>query len=134
MGKDVETLIKEVMDCAIEVRRILSSGYLEKVYENALMIELESAGLKARCQQPISVLYKGHVIGEFSTDIIVDDCLVLELKAVENLKDAHELQLVNYLTALGIDDGLLINFGNSDKIQIKRKYRVYSPRTTKQKT
>ena len=125
MAMDIELLIKKVLDCAIVVRKALGAGFLEKVYERALIIELESVGIKAISQQPIEVRYKGHVIGEFVADIIVENCLILEIKSVENIVDAHEVQLVNYLTATGFDNGLIINFGNLNRIQIKRKFRVY---------
>ena len=125
MGMDIELLIKKVLDCALNVRKVLNTGFLEKVYERALMIELESAGLFAICQQPIEIRYKGRIIGEYVADIVVENCLILEIKAVENIIEAHEVQLVNYLTATGIDNGLVINFGNPNKIQIKRKYRIY---------
>ena len=125
MEMDIELLIKKVLDCAIVVREALGAGFLEKVYERALIIELESVGIKAISQQPIEVRYKGHVIGEFVADIIVENCLILEIKSVENIVDAHEVQLVNYLTATGFDNGLIINFGNLNRIQIKRKFRVY---------
>ena len=122
---DIELLVKQVMDCAMIVRRKLTSGYLEKVYENALTIELRKAGLLAQQQQPLEVKYDDQVVGFYVPDIIVENCLILEIKAVEHLQEANEAQLVNYLTTTGIEDGLLINFGNLSKIQIKRKYRTY---------
>lgn len=125
---DKEVLIKRVLDCAIIVRKALSPGYVEKVYENALMLELLKAGINARQQVPIEVKYEGHVVGNYFADILVEDCVVVELKAVQELNEAHQAQLVNYLTATGLDDGLLINFGNEEKIQVKRKYRIYKPK------
>lgn len=125
---DKEVLIKRVLDCAIIVRKALSPGYVEKVYENALMVELLKAGINARQQVPIEVKYEGHVVGNYFADILVEDCVVVELKAVQELNEAHQAQLVNYLTATGLDDGLLINFGNEEKIQVKRKYRIYKPK------
>ncbi|MBR6282790.1 MAG: GxxExxY protein [Muribaculaceae bacterium] len=121
---DIELLVKQVMDCAMIVRRKLTPGYLEKVYENALTIELRKAGLLAQQQQPLEVKYDDQVVGFYVPDIIVENCLILEIKAVEHLQEANEAQLVNYLTTTGIEDGLLINFGNLSKIQIKRKYRT----------
>lgn len=125
---DIELLIKQVMDCAMTVRRKLMPGYLEKVYENALVIELKKAGISAQQQQSLEVTYDGQVVGYYIPDIVVENCLILEIKAVEHLLETHEAQLVNYLTTTGIKDGLLINFGNQSKIQIKRKYRTYRPK------
>ena len=125
---DKEVLIKRVLDCAIIVRKALSPGYVEKVYENALMVELLKAGINAKQQVPIDVKYEGHVVGSYFADILVEDCVIVELKAVQELNEAHQSQLVNYLTATGLDDGLLINFGNEEKIQVKRKYRIYKPK------
>ena len=73
------------------------------------------------------VTYKGHVIGVFRADIVVDKCVIIELKAVAQLLPAHAIQLVNYLSVSGIDNGLLINFGSTERLEIKRKYRVYNP-------
>ena len=126
---DVETTIKTVLDCANNVRKTLGPGYLEKVFENALAIELQEAGLEFRQQFPISITYKNIIIGDYIADMLIENNLIVELKAVKDINPTHEAQLVNYLTATGIDDGLIINFGNEDKIQIKRKYRVYRPKT-----
>ncbi len=121
---DIEELIKLVNDCAVEIRRKLPQGYLEAVYKNAMVVELKNHDLKYETEKPINVEYKGYLVGEYRADIIVEEKLILELKAVNCLCTAHEVQLVNYLTATGIDNGLLINFGG-DKIQIRRKYRIY---------
>ncbi len=125
---DAENAIKAVLDCANNVRKALGPGFLEKVYENALAIELQEAGLEFVQQFPISISYRENIIGEYVADMLIENKLILELKAVKDITPAHEAQLVNYLTATGIDDGLLINFGNENKIQIKRKYRVYRPK------
>lgn len=121
---DVEDLIKAVMDCAVNIRRQLGPGYLESVYKNAMQVELRKNGLSYEVEKPINVYYDGVMVGEFKADIIVENLLILELKAVNSLLIAHEVQLVNYLTATGINDGLLINFG-SEQLQFKRKYRIY---------
>ena len=92
------------------------------------MIELSKAGISAKQQSSIIVKYDDKVVGEFIADIFVENCVIIELKAVQNINEAHQAQLVNYLTATGIDNGLLINFGNENKIQIRRKYRVYRPK------
>lgn len=125
---DIEQLIKQVIDCAVVVRTRLAPGYLEKVYENALLIELQGKGINAEAQKSLNVFYQGVNVGYFVADIVVEDSIIIELKAVHTLNTAHESQLVNYLTSTGIDHGLLINFGNEDKVQIKRKYRTYKPK------
>ena len=124
---DVEVLIKTVMDCAGRIRRCLGPGYLESVYKNAMIVELKKNGLSYEIEKPISVFYDDVLVGDFKADIVVEGILILELKAVRSLHMAHEIQLVNYLTATGIDDGLLINFG-SEELQFKRKYRIYRKR------
>jgi len=124
---DIEELVSAVMDAAMIVRRQLVSGYEEKVYKNAMCIELQKHDLQCKTEVRFAVLYDGIAVGNYKADIIVEDALVLELKATEALCMRDEVQLVNYLTASGIDDGLLINFG-SNPIQFKRKYRIYKPR------
>ena len=124
---NVEVLIKTVMDCAGRIRRCLGPGYLESVYKNAMIVELKKNGLSYEIEKPISVFYDDVLVGDFKVDIVVEGILILELKAVQSLHMAHEIQLVNYLTATGIDDGLLINFG-SEELQFKRKYRIYRRR------
>ena len=102
-----------------EVNRILGGGFLEKVYQNALILELENRGLKAESQVPITVLYKNAEVGEYFADIVVEDRVILELKAVESLEKVHEAQLLNYLKATGYKVGLLVNFTHP-KAVIKR--------------
>jgi GxxExxY protein len=102
-----------------EVNREFGAGFLEKVYQNALMIELEDRGLKAESQVPITVRYKNTDIGEYFADIVVEDRVILELKAVESLEKVHEAQLLNYLKATGYKIGLLVNFTHP-KAVIKR--------------
>ena len=122
--KDMDELIDSINNCAMRIRRQLPQGYLEAVYKNAMVIELRKLGLSFETEKPIKVFYDGLPVGEYKADIIIDNRLILELKAVQNLCTAHEVQLVNYLTATGIDDGLLINFGG-EKIDIRHKYRLY---------
>ena len=104
----------------------MGAGFLENVYENALRLELAMAGLQVKQQHPIPVLYRGEVVGDFCADLMIEDRLIVELKAVQNVAKEHEVQVVNYLAATGIDDGLLINFGSS--VTVKRKYREYKKR------
>lgn len=120
----IDQLITEVIECAKRIRRQLGPGFLEKVYKNAMVVELRKLKLNFETEKLIQVLYDGIVVGEYRTDIIVEGKLILELKATQDLSIANEVQLVNYLTSTQIDDGSLINFG-SDKLQFKRKYRIY---------
>lgn len=124
---DVEELVKEIMDCCVLVRKQLVPGYEEKVYTNALAIELNLHNMDFQSEVPVKVLYNGLCVGDYRCDFIVENRIILELKATACLTPANEVQLVNYLTATGIDDGLLINFG-SEKIQFRRKYRIYKPK------
>lgn len=119
-----DQLITEIIECAKRIRRQLGPGFLEKVYKNAMVVELRKLKLNFETEKLIQVLYDRIVVGEYRTDIIVEGKLILELKATQDLSIANEVQLVNYLTSTQIDDGLLINFG-SDKLQFKRKYRIY---------
>ena len=119
-----DQLITEIIECAKRIRRQLGPGFLEKVYKNAMVVELRKLKLNFATEKLIPVLYDGIVVGEYRTDIIVEGKLILELKATQDLSIANEVQLVNYLTSTQIDDGLLINFG-ADKLQFKRKYRIY---------
>ena len=119
-----DQLITEIIECAKRIRRQLGPGFLEKVYKNAMVVELRKLNLNFETEKLIQVLYDGIIVGEYRTDIIVEGKLILELKATQDLSIANEVQLVNYLTSTQIDDGLLINFG-ADKLQFKRKYRIY---------
>ena len=120
---DKEKLIKTIIDCVYNVRLQLGPGFLESVYKNALVLELKKHDIICKVEYPVNVYYDETVVGEFKIDLLVENSVILELKAVNNLVAAHEVQLVNYLTALHIDDGLLINFG-APKLEIKRKYRL----------
>ena len=121
---DIEELIKEIVSCAFEVRLRLKPGFLESVYKNALLIELRDRGINAEEEYPLKVFYKEEVVGEFRADIMVEEKVIVELKAVQELHIAHEAQLVNYLTVTKSDTGLLINFGGP-KLEVRRKYREY---------
>jgi len=114
-------LTEQIINCAFEVHKILGAGFLEKVYLNAMLEELKSRGLKAESQRGITVRYKDNIVGEYFADIVVEDVIIIELKALDKLNDLHELQLKNYLKATGIEVGLLINFGKS--VEVKRKYK-----------
>ncbi len=121
-----QLLTKTIIGCAFKVHNTLGAGFLEKVYENALRIELTRQGVRVEQQKPIQVYYEAEVVGDFIADLWVEDRVIVEIKAVQKIVKAYEVQLVNYLTATGIDIGLLINFGSS--VQVKRKYRTYTPK------
>ncbi|RME20210.1 MAG: GxxExxY protein [Candidatus Zixiibacteriota bacterium] len=114
-----DALTEQVIGCAYAVGNELGYGFLEKVYENALRIEIERAGLRVVQQQPIQVSYRGQVVGDFVADLVVEGDLIVELKAVRQLDDIHLAQCLNYLKATGLKVGLLINFGG-DRVQVKR--------------
>ena len=120
----IDEICYKIIGAAMAVHRHFGPGYLEEVYKNAMMVELEAAGLRSEKEVPIEVAYKGIRVGDYRADIVVENRLILELKAVTALNAAHEAQLVNYLNATGIDDGLLINFGAAS-LQHKHKYCVY---------
>ena len=119
---ELEELTHLVIGCAYKVYNTLGFGFLESVYQKAMLIELGKANLKSSAEESLKVYYAGQVIGNFSIDILVEDELIVELKSVEHLAKAHEVQLVNYLTALNKEIGLLINFGPTG-VKVKRKYR-----------
>jgi len=116
---NIDDITYQINGAAFEVNKILGSGFLEKVYENALFHELQAKGLKVERQVPIKVIYKGCLAGEYVADIVVQDKVIVELKAVENISSRHEAQLLNYLKATGFKVGLLINFKHP-KVEIKR--------------
>jgi GxxExxY protein len=117
-----EALTKEIIGAAYAVYNEMGFGFLESVYESCMLVELSSRGLFAEVQKPIEVLYRGQPIGYFVADLIVDDIVIVELKSVRELIEAHEVQLVNYLTATGKPVGLLINFG-ANGVTVRRKVR-----------
>ena len=119
-----EEITGKIIGCAMKVHRTLGSGFLESVYQNALAYELKKTGLEVECEVPIKVLYEGVDVGEFYADLLVEKQVIVENMAVEQLCPAHEVQLVNYLTATEYDVGLLFNFG-SPSLQYKKKFRLY---------
>ena len=116
---DTNELTYKINGAIFEVNRVLGSGFLEKVYEKALMVELKLRGLSAKSQVPVSVDYKGENVGEYFADIVVENQIILELKSVDSLQNIHEAQLLNYLKATGYKVGLLVNFTHP-KAEIKR--------------
>jgi GxxExxY protein len=119
IADNLDELTYKINGAVFEVNRILGAGFLEKVYENALVIELKGQGLKAESQVPISVSYKGETVGEYLADILIEDKVIMELKAVDRTQEVYEAQLLNYLKATGIKVGLLVNFKHP-KADIKR--------------
>lgn len=120
-------IIDVIVGCAMEVRSHLTPGFEEKVYMNAMFYEMTKQGLKVDTEVMFQVKYKDLVVGTYRADIVVEGNVIVELKATNALTPLNEVQLVNYLTATGIDDGLLINFG-SEKIEIRHRTRLYNRR------
>ena len=116
---DINEITYMINGAIFEVNRILGPGFLEKVYENALLIELKRRRLNAKSQVPIRVFYKENTVGEYIADLLVEGKVIVELKTVEKLDKVHEAQLLNYLKATGIPVGLLVNFKHP-KAEIKR--------------
>jgi GxxExxY protein len=119
MNTDEHGLTEKVLGAAFEVSNCLGAGFLEKVYEHALLIELSLRGIKAIPQRPFGVCYKGHSVGEYFADILVEDELVIELKCADHLANEHLAQCINYLRASGKSICLLINF-QKPKVEWKR--------------
>jgi len=116
---DINDITYKINGAIFEVNQILGPGFLEKVYENALLIELKNRGLQADKQVPIKVTYKDNLVGEYFVDILVENQVMIELKTVEKLTNNHEAQLLNYLKATGIKVGILVNF-KQRRAEIKR--------------
>ena len=119
-----EELTRKIIACAMKIHSALGPGFLESVYSKALTHELTKSGLQVACEKRIEVRYDGVVVGEFSADKLVEGKVMVEEKAMQALVLAHEVQLVNYLTATGIEIGLLINFG-AERLEFKRKTRTW---------
>ena len=116
-------LCGQVIGLAMKVHSALGPGFLESVYQNALIWELRKSGLISEVQKPISVKYDGQIVGAFAADLLVNGSVIVEVKAVQTLAKPHEIQLVNYLTATGLNEGLLLNFG-SERLEFKKKFRL----------
>ena len=116
-------LTEKIIGCAFRVYNSMGFGYLESVYENSLLLELQREGVRAEPQTAIPVQYDGRFVGHFVADLVVEDTIIVELKSVRQLTKVHEIQLVNYLAATGREIGLLINFGEH-RVEIKRKHRT----------
>jgi len=115
----LDQITERIIGCVHQVSNVLGPGFLEKVYENALAVELGQAGLHASQQRRIEVRYKEVLVGDFVADLLVEDCVIVEIKAVRALDDIHTAQCVNYLKATGLQVCLLVNFGQP-KATVKR--------------
>ena len=114
-----ESITGTVIGCAFEVINELGAGFLESVYEKALLLALRQKGLSATDQYPAKVMFRGECVGDFYADIFVEGKVIVELKAVKSIAPEHQAQIINYLNATGIEVGLLINFGNP-RLEYKR--------------
>ena len=112
-------LTEKIIRSAYNVYNALGKGFLEKVYENALTIELKEKGINVIQQAPIKILYKNKIVGDYIADLLIEDKVIVELKAIKELAKIHEVQLVNYLAATKIEVGLVLNFG--ENFELKRK-------------
>jgi GxxExxY protein len=123
-----QELSRKILEAAFEVINELGAGFLESVYEKALLVALAQRGLKVQAQVPLKVKFRGVIVGDYFSDLLVEDKIVVEIKAVQVLLPEHRAQLINYLKATGIELGLLINFGNS-KLEYKRAHNPDCKRT-----
>ena len=113
----------QIIGLAMQVHSTLGPGFLESVYQNALIWELRKGGFRSEAQKPISVHYDGQIVGAFAADLLVNDSVIVEVKAIQALAKPHEVQLVNYLTATGVNEGLLLNFG-AERLEFRKKFRL----------
>ena len=121
---EINAITRQIIGCAFEVGCELGIGYAEKVYENALVFEMRSRGLRVDQQVPLKVNYKGIVVGDFLADVVVDDCVLVELKARPAIVEAHTAQCLNYLKTTGFRVALILNFGTT-RVQTKRVVRDF---------
>jgi GxxExxY protein len=124
MKKAEYDLAGRVIGLAMKIHRVLGPGFLESVYRKALQVELLRAGFKVEMEAPIQIRYEGTVVGDYFADLLIDDELIVEIKAVTTLMPAHEAQTVNYLTAAGKNEAVLLNFG-AKSLEFKKKFRTY---------
>ena len=117
-----EELTQKILAACFEVSNELGAGFLESVYQNALLIALQQKELKAQSQFPLTVIFREQVVGKFYADVLVEDKVIIELKAVAALVPEHQAQVINYLKATEINVGLLVNFGRP-KIEYKRLHK-----------
>lgn len=125
MEEETQTydLCGRIIGAAMTVHSTLGPGFLESVYQNALTLELRKSAFKVEAERPITVRYDGQIVGAFTADLLVNDSVIVELKASQVLVKTYEVQLVNYLTATGFDEGVLLNFG-AQRLEFKKKFRL----------
>lgn len=116
-----EELTGQMLEAGFEVINELGAGFVESVYERAMLIALRQKGLVADNQHPLKVMFRGQCVGDFFADLLVEERIIVEAKAVKTLLPEHQAQLIHYLKATGLEVGLLVNFGN-DKLEFKRCY------------
>ena len=116
-------LCGQIIGLAMKVHSALGPGFLESVYQKALIWELRKSGFRSEAQKPVSVQYDGQIVGAFAADLLVNESVIVEVKAIQTLVKPHEVQLVNYLTATGLNEGLLLNFG-AERLEFKKKFRL----------
>jgi GxxExxY protein len=116
--EELNGITEKIIGCAFNVANELGCGFAEKVYENAMVIELRNIGLKVEQQKPIVVFYKGEPVGNYDADLLVEGKVFVELEAARGLDEAHTAQCLNYLSATGVPICLLINFGK--RVEVKR--------------
>jgi len=117
--EEINQITEKIIGCAYKVSNTLSSGFLEKVYENAFAFELSKAGLKVNQQSPIKVRYDSMIVGDYIADLLVEDCVLIEIKTVKQIDASHLAQCMNYLKATGLNICLLFNFANR-RLEFKR--------------
>ena len=116
---EINKLTEKIIGCAYKVSNTLGSGFLEKVYENAFAYELTQADLKVKQQYPLQVKYEGVVVGDYTADMLIEECVLIELKTVSQIDSSHLAQCMNYLKATDLHICLLFNFGNR-RLEVKR--------------
>jgi|SRR5437867_245730 len=119
MNTDLNSITERIIGCAYNVSNTLGHGFLERVYQNALTFELRKSGIEVECQKTLKVMYQSIIVGEYTADMIVAQSVLVEIKAMKDLDDAHTGQCLNYLKATGLKLCLLINFGRP-RVQIRR--------------
>ncbi len=122
MALEYEDLTEKILGACIDVSNELGAGFLESVYQNALSIALAQIGLAFKAEYPLAVFFRGQNVGQFYADFLVEDKVLVEIKAVSTINDVYKAQLINYLKATGIEVGLLVNFG-CPKLEIRRLHR-----------
>ena len=118
---DINTLTHKIIGCAMQVHNTLGSGFQEIIYQRSLALEMKLAGLKFEREKEIPIFYRNELMGNRRVDFFVEECIMLELKAVETINELHKAQAINYLEAYNLSDGLLINFGGLS-LEFKRMY------------